>query len=56
MIVYKINDPTYYAPESVIFLDYASAFLEVILVFSAVLILIIIAAGYYWAEHFFNSL
>ena len=56
MIVYKINDPTYYDPESVVFLNYAEAFLDVIIAFSAALILTVIAGGYYWAEYFYNSL
>lgn len=56
MIVYQLNDAAYYDPESVVFLDYAEAFLHVIIVFSAALILTVIALGYYWAEHFFNTL
>jgi uncharacterized protein DUF3592 len=56
MIIYQKNDPTYNDPETVIFFDYGPAFLDVIIVFSATVILTVIAAGYYWAEHFFNSL
>lgn len=56
MIVYQINDPTYYDPKSVVFLGYGPAFGHVITVFSVALILTVIAAGYYWAEQFFNTL
>ena len=43
-------------PERVIFFDFLDSFGTVTFLFSIALILILIAAGYYWSQHFFNSL
>ena len=45
-----------YNPQHVVILTYWDAFWEVNFLFCIALILILIAAGYYWSEHFFNSL
>ena len=45
-----------YNPQHVVFLTYWGSFGLVTVLFSVALVLILIAAGYYWAEHFFNSL
>lgn len=45
-----------YNPRRVVFLTYWGSFGLVTVLFSAALSLTLIAAGYYWAEHFFNSL
>lgn len=45
-----------YNPQHVVFLTYWGSFGLVTILSSVALILILIAAGYYWAEHFFNSL
>ena len=45
-----------YNPNHVVFLTYWGSFGLVTVLFSLALVLILIAAGYYRAEHFFNSL
>jgi len=45
-----------YNPKNVVFLNYWDSFGLVTVLFCMALILILIAAGYYWAAHFFNSL
>lgn len=45
-----------YNPQHVVFLTYWGSFGLVTILFSLALLLILIAAGYYWAEDFFNSL
>jgi hypothetical protein len=45
-----------YNPHCVIFLTYWQSFGLITVLFSLALVLTLIAAGYYWAEHFFNSL
>jgi hypothetical protein len=45
-----------YNPQRVVFLTYWSSFGLVTVLFSLALVLILIAAGYYWSQHFFNSL
>lgn len=55
-IAYKTRDPQLYDPNHVVFLDYWGSFGEVIFIFSVVLILTIVAAGYYWMEYFFTNL
>jgi hypothetical protein len=55
-VVYKTRNPQLYDLHHVVFLDYWGSFGEMVFLFSVALMLIIIAAGYYWAQHFFNSL
>jgi hypothetical protein len=50
-IVYHEQDPS-----KVVRLTYGSAFGHVIFLFCVALVLILIAGGYYWAQHFFNTL
>jgi hypothetical protein len=45
-----------YNPQHVVFLTYWGSFGLVTVLFSVALLLTLIAAGYYRAEHFFNSL
>lgn len=45
-----------YNPQRVVFITYWGSFGLVTILFSAALLLVLIAAGYYWAEDFFNSL
>jgi hypothetical protein len=45
-----------YNPQDVVSLDYGGSFWTEAFLFSLALILIIIAAGYYWAQYFFESL
>lgn len=45
-----------YNPQHVVFLTFWGSFGLVTVLFSLALVLILIAAGYYRAEHFFNSL
>lgn len=45
-----------YNPQRVVFLNYWDSFGIVTILFSVALVLILIAAGYYWSQHFFNSL
>ncbi len=44
-----------YNPRKIVSFDYSS-FWDATLIFSVALILITIAAGYYWAEHYFETL
>lgn len=55
-IVYQTRNPQLYDPYHIVFLDFLGSFGVVTVLFSLALLLILIAAGYYWAEHFFNSL
>lgn len=45
-----------YNPQQVVLLTYWGSFGIVTGLFCVALVLILIAAGYYWSEHFFNSL
>lgn len=54
-IVYQTRDPQYYDRYSIVFLTYWGSFGVVTVLFALALVLILIAAGYYWAESFFNS-
>jgi hypothetical protein len=45
-----------YNPERVVLLDFWDSFGVITILLSVVLILILIATGYYWSQHFFNSL
>ena len=45
-----------YNPQRVVLLEFWDSFGVITILFSVVLILILIAGGYYWSQHFFNSL
>jgi hypothetical protein len=55
-IAYQTRDPQYFDPYQIVFLDYWGSFGVVTILFSLAFVLILIAAGYYRAEIFFERL